>query len=168
VASARLDGGDGLTRRNRDQGLGARGVQQGLVEVGPVDGPVGRAMTTVDRLAEGKARQFPPVDAVVDDDVLRDGNVLRKPRLEAEADQNTGCVRAELDAGAFVDRAAARLVDLGWNTAAREREGGRQAGDPAAGDEDRAAVAQCPASSPAFTIAPAGSDSVAARRLSYR
>ena len=125
-------------------------------------------MTTVDRLAEGKARQFPPVDAVVDDDVLRDGNVLRKPRLEAEADQNTGGVRTELDAGAFVDRAAARLVDLGSNTAARERQGGCQAGDPAAGDQDRAAVAQCPASSPAFTIAPAGSDSVAARRLSYR
>jgi hypothetical protein len=113
VASAWLDGGDGLTRRNRDQGLGARGVQQGLVEVGPVDGPVGRAMTTVDRLAEGKAGQFPPLDAVVDDDVLRDGNVRCKPRLEAEVDQNTGCVRAELDAGPFVDRAAARLVDLG-------------------------------------------------------
>jgi hypothetical protein len=125
-------------------------------------------MTTVDRLAEGKAGQFPPLDAVVDDDVLRDGNVRCKPRLEAEVDQNTGCVRAELDAGPFVDRAAARLVDLGWNTAAGEREGARQAGDPAAGDQDRAAAVQCPVSSPAFTIASAGSDSVAARRLSYR
>ncbi len=116
--------------------------------------------------SEWKPCQLAPTQAVMDDNVVRRDEARRKALLQTKLNQDAGRVGAELDARALVDRTAARFENAGLDAKPGKRQGAGEPADPAAGDQDWAAIIQCSPSTSAVTIAPFGSDSVGPRRLS--
>ena len=126
---------DGLAQVQVHARISLSGFPQQLLQIGPVDGGVGRAIALHGLAAQGHMRQFLPGDCAAHAQAARQCHHLLQRFLQAPGLKPPHDIRTDLDSGAHFTERGRLLEKTHFPTRPRRTDGGGQATNAAAGNQ---------------------------------
>ena len=126
---------DGLAQVQVHARISLSGFPQQLLQIGPVDGGVGRAIALHGLAAQGHMRQFLSGDCAAHAQAARQRHHLLQRFLQAPGLKPPHDIRTDLDSGAHFTERGRLLEKTHFPTRPRRTDGGGQATNAAAGNQ---------------------------------